>query len=59
MKQLGWFLLLLGTVLAGDRAGGYVLQQQVAQSQFRYARLYGGAAAADILLVGNSRGFRV
>jgi len=56
MKQLGWFLLLLGTVLAGDRAGGYVLQQQVAQSQFRYARLYGGEAAADILLVGNSRG---
>jgi hypothetical protein len=56
MKQLGWFLLLLGTVLAGDRAGGYVLQQQVAQSQFRYARLYGSEAAADILLVGNSRG---
>jgi hypothetical protein len=56
MKQLLWFLLLLGTLLAGDRAGGYVLQQQVAQSQFRYARLYGGEAAADILLVGNSRG---
>jgi len=56
MKQLGWFLLLLGTVLAGDRAVGYVLQQQVGQSQFRYARLYGGQAAADILLVGNSRG---
>ncbi len=40
----------------GDRAVGYVLQRQAADSQFRYARLYDDRAAADILLVGNSRG---
>lgn len=48
--------MLLTVLLAGDRVGGYFLQQQVAQSQFRYSRMYHGAAGADILLLGNSRG---
>lgn len=56
MKHLLWysgfFLLLWG----GDRLAGRMLLQQAEKSQFRYARLYGGSAGADILLVGNSRG---
>jgi len=43
-------------VWAGDRLGGWVLQQGVAHSQFRYSRLYQGRAQADVLLLGNSRG---
>lgn len=56
MKHLGWYVAFLVVLLAGDRAGGYLLQQQVAKSQFRYSRMYRGDAAADILLLGNSRG---
>ena len=56
MKNLGWYAAFLIVLLAGDRAGGYLLQQQVAKSQFRYSRMYRGDAAADILLLGNSRG---
>lgn len=52
-----WFALLLVIFVAGDRLGGNVLHRLTAGSQFRYSRLYAGAApAADILLVGNSRG---
>lgn len=41
---------------AGDRLGGFILKKQVAHSQFRYSRLYHDGAAAEVLLVGNSRG---
>ena len=40
----------------GDRLGAWILSQLVEKSEFRYARLYKGEAAADILLLGNSRG---
>lgn len=56
MKQLLWYTAFFTLLFAGDRLGGHLLKRQVAQSQFRYSRLYGGQAAADILLVGNSRG---
>lgn len=56
MRSLTFYLLLLALVLAGDRLGGRFCQQLADHSQFRYARLYNGQAAADILLVGNSRG---
>ncbi len=56
MNKILWFVLLLLVVLAGDRLGGYLLKQKMESSQFRYSRLYTGRAAADILLVGNSRG---
>ncbi len=56
MKNILWFFALIILVLAGDRLGGYLLQQQVDGSQFRYSRMYRGDAKADILLVGNSRG---
>lgn len=56
MKHLKWILALLLLTFAGDRIGGYLLNQLLLESQFRYSRLYKGEAGAEILLVGNSRG---
>jgi hypothetical protein len=56
MKYAAWYLLLLLLFFVGDRLGGYLLEKQAVQSQFRFARLYRGDAGADILLLGNSRG---
>ena len=56
MKNSIWIFAVLAVTFLGDRAIGYVMQQQAANSQFRYARLYDNRAEADILLVGNSRG---
>jgi hypothetical protein len=39
-----------------DRLGGWCCARLTAHSGFRYHRLYRGEAAADILLLGNSRG---
>ena len=47
------FVLLLWT---GDRLGGLALRQLTDRSGFRYARQYRGAAQADVVLAGNSRG---
>ena len=56
MKHIYWILGLMALFFIGDRIGGYVLEQIVLKSKFRYSRLYKGQAKADILLVGNSRG---
>lgn len=56
MKQFSYLIGVVVLFLLGDRFAGYYLQQQATSSQFRYSRLYDGRAAADILLVGNSRG---
>ncbi len=56
MRKLLWFVGLFALLFAGDRLAGYFLQKQIDSSQFRYSRMYRGDAAADILLVGNSRG---
>lgn len=56
MKKILWYAAFLIVLPVGDRLAGYFLQRQVAQSQFRYSRMYRGDAAADILLLGNSRG---
>jgi len=56
MKNSIWIFLTLILTFLGDRTIGYVMQQQAANSQFRYARLYDNRAESDILLVGNSRG---
>ena len=56
MKHAFWFFFFFLLLFAGDRLASHFLQKQVEQSQFRYSRLYRGDAAADILLVGNSRG---
>ncbi len=56
MKHALWFLGFFLLLFAGDRFAGGLLQRQADGSQFRYSRLYRGDAAADILLLGNSRG---
>lgn len=56
MKKLYWIFIVIILFFAGDRVFGWVLKQLTEKSQFRYSRLYQGEAAADILLVGNSRG---
>ncbi|MFN4256312.1 MAG: hypothetical protein ACK4Q5_15030 [Saprospiraceae bacterium] len=56
MRKILWFPAFFALVFAGDRLGGWFLQKQVDDSQFRYSRMYRGEAGAEILLVGNSRG---
>lgn len=56
MRHWQWYGILLLVVVLGDRLAGTYLQRQADLSGFRYARLYAGAAQADVLLIGNSRG---
>lgn len=56
MKKALWIFATIGLFFAGDRVAGILLEKGVAKSQFRYSRMYTGAAQSDILLVGNSRG---
>lgn len=56
MKHFYWIAALVLLTFAGDRIGGVVLKKIILDSKFRYSRMYGGQANADILLVGNSRG---
>lgn len=56
MKRLLWFAAFFAVVFSGDRLAGSFLQKQADNSELRYARLYRGTAAADLLFVGNSRG---
>jgi hypothetical protein len=56
MQKLIWIPILIAIFLIGDRAAGKLLGNLTENSQFRYSRLYKGEGAADILLVGNSRG---
>lgn len=56
MKKILWIPAILILFLVGDRLGAWVLQKLTEKSQFRYSRLYLGEEAADLLLVGNSRG---
>lgn len=56
MKNKGFYLTFLLLLFTGDRIAGYLLQTQVQHSQFRFSKLYQNKAAADMLLLGNSRG---
>lgn len=56
MKKATWIILFLAILFVGDRLIGWVFQQQITKSQFRYSRMYRGEGQADILIVGNSRG---
>jgi len=56
MKNIVWILGVIVLFFVGDRVMGYVLSNQVQQSQFRYSRMYNANADVDMLLVGNSRG---
>lgn len=55
-KPYHWVLACVLLTFAGDRGGGALLQKIVAESQFRYSRLYRGEAHCDLLFMGNSRG---
>lgn len=59
MKKASWIIAFLIVVIAGDRLMGWYFQKQVSKSQFRYSRLYRGDAAADIMVIGNSRGLNI
>ncbi len=56
MKHLAWYIALIVLLFVGDRVLGLCLHKQALESQFRYAQLYRREAAADIVLLGNSRG---
>ena len=56
MRKALWIPVCLLLFWGGDRLGGYLMGKLTEASEFRYARMYGGAAAAEILLLGNSRG---
>lgn len=56
MKQLLWLGGFLVLVVVGDRLGGHLLAGLTQRSEFRYSRLYTGRAAADVMVLGNSRG---
>jgi hypothetical protein len=56
MKKAIWILAFIAILFVGDRLLGWIFQQQITQSQFRYSRMYRGEGQADILIVGNSRG---
>lgn len=51
-----WIPIFLLVVVAGDRAGGFILKQIESKSKFRFTKLYHEDAACDILIAGNSRG---
>jgi len=51
-----WLMLLLLVVVAGDRIGAWVCSRVLLQSQFRFSRIYRGGTAADVLIIGDSRG---
>lgn len=56
MKKSIWIISFLIILFLGDRFIGWIFQQQITKSQFRYSRMYRGEGQADILIVGNSRG---
>jgi hypothetical protein len=59
MKKASWIIAFFVVVIAGDRLAGLFLQKQINASQFRYSRMYRGDAAADILVIGNSKGLNL
>jgi len=55
-RPLRFLLIFLLVFLAGDRLLSRALEGLVTNSEFRYSRLYRGAAMADVLILGDSRG---
>lgn len=59
MKKLFWIPVFLIVAFAGDRLLGWLLQNQLNASQFRYSRMYRGEGQADIVVIGNSKGLNL
>lgn len=55
-RPFRFVLLFMFVFFSGDRLFSRSLGNAVISSEFRYSRLYRGAAAADILVLGDSRG---
>ncbi len=56
MSKWIWIPIFLVVAFVGDRVAGYVLKQAVDSSEFRYSRMYTGAAQSDVVFLSNSRG---
>jgi hypothetical protein len=56
MKHFFWYLFWILLFFAGDRIIGHLLRDKALHSEFRYGKLYRRQAAADVYLLGNSRG---
>ena len=56
MKKLYWIAAVIILFFVGDRLAGLILKKMVANSQFRYSKMYQGKAEGEILFMGNSRG---
>lgn len=55
-RPLALLFLFVALSAAGDRGGAALLKRITRDSGFRYSRLYAGKAAADVLILGDSRG---
>ncbi len=55
LRPIGYLVLVVLIFLAGDRLGASALSRLVAQSDFRFSRVYQGGLENDVLVIGNSR----
>lgn len=58
-NRIVWAALFLALVWVGDRIGARVLDRAVMSTEFRYAELYKGTLAAEVVILGNSRGLHM
>ncbi len=58
-NRIVWVTLFLALVWAGDRVGARILDRAIMSTGFRYAELYKGGLAAEIVILGNSRGLHM
>jgi hypothetical protein len=57
-RKMRTFILLLALWFVGDRALAFAMDRLLDHSRDPIARLYGGGAAADVVVLGNSRAYR-
>ncbi len=57
--RIVWVTLFLALVGVGDRIGAQLMDRAVTSTGFRYAELYKGELAAEIVILGNSRGLHM
>jgi hypothetical protein len=58
LRKMRPFILLLALWFAGDRVFALAMGRLLDHSRDPIARLYGGSAAADVVVLGNSRAYR-
>ncbi len=55
-RRIAYLLLFAVVLIGGDRLLGWGLDRLTMSSQARYSRLYRGDEAADVVIIGDSRG---